>query len=122
MAPRNEEPAAGKSLREVQQNVETLKTEVQSTRVRKEATYIHNVAVGRYYRTGVDVGDGFGDRTSACREYTGPLADFDSRIFAAFKQRTITGPVLQDHSIKCLGICGAENQKPSTTSATQTSW
>ena len=83
MAPRNEEPAAGNSLREVQQNVETLKTEVQFTRVRKEATFIHKVAVGRYYRTGGDVGDGFGDRTSASREYTGPLLDSDSTIFAA---------------------------------------
>ena len=83
MAPRNEVPAAGNSLREVQQNVETLKTDVQFTRVRKEATFIHKVAVGRYYRTGVDVGDGFGDRTSASREYIGPLADSDSRIFAA---------------------------------------
>ena len=62
-APRNAQPAAGNSLREVQQNFETLGTEVRLTRVCKEAAFILAFAVGRFYRSALDVDDGFGDRT-----------------------------------------------------------
>ena len=48
------------------------------------------------YKTIADVDDGFGDRTPACREYTHPCADSDSRIYAAIPGRTFIGPVLQD--------------------------
>ena len=65
---RNAQAAAGNSLREVQQNFETLGTDVQFTRICKEAGFIHDVAVGRIYRTALDVDDGFGDRTLVCRE------------------------------------------------------
>ena len=120
-APKNEEPAAGNGLRKVQQNFETLETEVQFTKICKEAAFIREVAVGRFYRTALDVDDGFGDRTPACREYTGPRADSDSRIFTAVKQRTIIGPFLQVHIITCLGTYGIEIQRPSTTSPKETS-
>ena len=120
-APKNEEPAAGNSLRKVQQNFETLKTEVQFTKHCQEAAFIREVAVGRFYRTALDVDDGLGDRTPACREYTGPRAHSDSRIFTAIKQRTIIGPFLQVHIITCLGTYGIEIQRPSTTSPKETS-
>ena len=73
-APRNEEPATGNRFRECEQNFGTLETEVQFTRFCKQAAFIHKVAVGKYYRTGLDVDDGFGVRTPACR-YTGLRAD-----------------------------------------------
>ena len=93
--PKNAQPAAGNSLREVQQNFETLGTEVQFTKLCKEAAFIHEVAVGRFYRTVLDVDDGIGDRTPVCREYTCPRADSDSGIFAAITQRTILGPMFK---------------------------
>ena len=120
-APKNEEPAAGNGPRKVQQNFETLETEVQFTKHCQEAAFIREVAVGRFYRTALDVDDGFGDRTPACREYTGPRGDSDSRIFTAIKQRTIIGPFLQVHIITCLGTYGIEIQRPSTTSPKETS-
>ena len=92
---RNAQSAAGNSLRKVQQNFETLGTEIQFTRICKEATFIHD-------RTTSDVDDGFGDRTPVCRKYTRPTAESDSRIFTAFKNRTIIGPVLQVHNIVSL--------------------
>ena len=55
-------------MREVQQNFETLGTDVQFTRICKEVGFIRDVAVGRIYRTALDVDDGFGDRTLVCRE------------------------------------------------------
>ena len=73
-APRNEEPATGNRIRECEQNFGTLETEVQFTRFCKQAAFIHKVAVGEYYRTGLYVDDGFGVRTPACR-YTGLRAD-----------------------------------------------
>ena len=45
-----------------------------------------------------------------CMEYSSPRAESDSRIFAAIKQRTNNGPVLQVHIIMCLGIYGIEIQ------------
>ena len=121
-APRNAQPAAGNSLCEVQQKFETLGPEVQFTRICQEAAFIHEVTVGRYYRTALDVDDGFGHRTLVCREYTSTRADSDSTIFAAIKQRTIIEPVLQVHAIKCLGMYGSEIQILSTTSSKKTSW
>ena len=42
------------------------------------------------YKTVTDVDDdGFGYRTPACREYTHPRAESDSRIDAAIPERTI---------------------------------
>ena len=79
---------------EVQQNFETLGTEVQFTKLCKEAAFIHEVAVGRFYRTVLDVDDGIGDRTPVSREYTSVRVDSDSVIFAAIKQRKIIGPVV----------------------------
>ena len=121
-APTDAQPAAGNGLRAVQQNFGTLGAKVQLTRICKEAAFIHEVAVGRFYRTALDVDDGFGDRTLVCREYTSLRADSDSRIFAAMKQRTIIGPVLQIHTIKCLGTNGIEIQITSTISSKKTSW
>ena len=60
--PRNAQPS-GNSLREAQQNFETLVTEVKITRICQEVAFIHEVAVGRFYRTALDVDDDFGDRT-----------------------------------------------------------
>ena len=117
-APRNAQPAAGNSLRGFQQNFETLVTKVQITRICEEMA----VAVGRFHRTALDVDDGFGDRTLCMyREHTSPRAESDSRIFAAIKQRTIVGPVLQVHIIKRLGIYGIEIQILSTISPKKTS-
>ena len=56
------------------------------------------------------------------REQTSPRAESDSRIFAAIKQRTIVGPVLQVRIIMCLGIYGIEIQILSTISRKKTSW
>ena len=116
-APRHAQPAAGISVREVQQNFETLGTDVQFTRICEEAAFIHEVAVGQFYRTALDVDDGFGGRTLVCREFSSPREDSDSRIFAASKRRIIIGPALQVHIIQCLGIYGIEIQIPSTISA-----
>ena len=66
--------------------------------------------------------DGFGDRTPACRDYTHPRADSGSTLFAAIRDGTSTGPVLQVHVMKFLGKYGIEIQIPSTTSRTRTSW
>ena len=65
---------------------------------------------------------GFGDRILARREYTHPRADSDSRLFAAVRERTIIGRVLQVHIIKFLGKYGIEIQISSTTSPTCASW
>ena len=47
----------------------------QLTRICKEAAFIHEIAVGRFYRTVLEVDDGFGDRTPVCRQCTSPRAD-----------------------------------------------
>ena len=74
------------------------------------------------YKTVPDVDDGCGDRTPACREYTLPRADSDSRIYAPIPGQTVIGPVLQVHIIQCLGLDGIEIQIPSTKTQNRTSW
>ena len=112
----------GNSLREIQQIFETLETEVQFANICKDAAFICEVAVGRLYRTALDVDDGVGDRTPACREDTHPRAGSDSKLFASLRERTIFGPVLQVHIINFLFNYGIEIEIPSTTSPPRTSW
>ena len=99
-----------------QQNFEILATEVQFTRICKEVAFIHEVAVGRFYRT-IQMWMMVSEiEPFVCTECTSLRAESDSRIFAAIKQRTIVEPVLQVHIIMCLGIYGIEIQIPSTIS------
>ena len=70
------------------------------------------------YKTVADVDDCFGDRTPACREYTHPHDESDSRIYAAIPRRTLIGPVLQVHIIQFLGT----RQIPFTTTPDRNSW
>ena len=74
------------------------------------------------YKTIPDVDDGFGDRTSACREYTLPREDQNSTIYATIPGQTIIGPVLQVLIIRYLDISGIEIQISSTTTKDRTSW
>ena len=41
----------------------------------EDAAFVRRVFIGMSYKTIPDVDDGFGDRTSACREYTLPRED-----------------------------------------------
>ena len=74
------------------------------------------------YKTTLDVDDGFADRTPACREFSHPRADSDSRVYATIPGQTIIGPVLPVHIIQFLGINGIEIQIPSTTTPNRNSW
>ena len=79
------------------------------------------VSIGICYKTVADVDDGFGDRTPACREFSHPRAESDSRIYAAIPERTIFGPVLRVHMVRFLGINGIEILIPSLTTQERTS-
>ena len=109
-------------LRECLQNFETLEKSIQFTKVCEDASFWKGVSVGMCYKTVADVDDGFGDRTPACREYTHPRADSDSRIYAAIPGRTFIRPVIQVHILQFLGTHGIESQIPSTTTPKRTSW
>ena len=74
------------------------------------------------YKTIADLDDGFGDRTPACREYTNPRADSDSRIFAPISGRTVIGPDIKVHMIQILGTHVLEIQIPCMTTPNRTSW
>ena len=54
--------------------------EVQFTQIRESAGFTRRYSVGMHYRTIHDLGDGFGDRTAACREYTLLRDDPQSKI------------------------------------------
>ena len=120
--PKSDNLASGNRLRECLQRLQTLEKEIQFTRVREDATFWRGVSIGMSYKTIPDVDDGFGDRTPACREYTPPRENSDSRIYATIPGQTIVGPVLQVHSIQYLDINGIEIQIPSTTTKERTSW
>ena len=66
------------------------------------------------YKTILDVDDGFGDRTPACREYTLHREAQNSRIYANIPGQTTSGPVLQVYIIRYLDISGIEIQIPSS--------
>ena len=73
--PRSENRASGNRLRECLQRFETLEKEIQFTRVCEDTTFTRRISLEMSYKTIPDVDDGFGDRTSACREYTLPRED-----------------------------------------------
>ena len=121
-APRNAPPAAGHSLREVQQSFETLGTEVQFTSFFEEAAFHPWSCCRNILQNSLRCG-WWCRRSNSCmqRECTSFRADSGSRTFASTKQRTIFGPVLQVNIMKCLGIWEIEIQIPSTISPKNTS-
>ena len=86
--PRNDEPASGSRLRECIQNFETMEKEIQFSRIWENATFFHRVSF--WNATVADVQDGFGDRTPACRGFSHPRADSNSRIYAHEVRNTAT--------------------------------
>ena len=120
--PRSDNRESGNRLRECLQRRETLEKEIQFSRVCEDATIARRVRTGMSYKTVPDVDDGFEDRTPACREYTLPREDQNSRIYATIPGQTIIGPVLQAHILRYLGISGLEIQIPSTTTKNRTYW
>ena len=64
--------------------------------------------------------DGFGDRTPACREYTLPREDQNSRNYATIPGQTTIGPILQAYIIRYLGISRIGIRIPSTTTKERT--
>ena len=120
--PRSDNWASGNRLRECLQRFETLEKDIQFTKVCEDATFARRVSVRMRYETIPDVGDGFGDRTPACREYTLPREDPMSRIYATIPGQTAIGPALQVRVTRCLDISGIESQIPSTTTKDRKSW
>ena len=120
--PRSDNRESGNRLRECLQRRETLEKEIQFSKVCEDATIARRVSTGMSYKTVPDVDDGFGDRTPACREYTLPREDQNSRIYATIPGQTMIGPVLQAHILRHLGISGLEIQIPSTTTKNRTYW
>ena len=96
-------------------NLETLEESIHFIKVSDDASSWKRVSIGMCYKTIADVDDGFGDRTPACREYTHPRAESNSRIYAAIPARTFIGPVHQVHIVQFLGTRGIEIQILSTT-------
>ena len=64
--PRSDDPVSGNRWRECFQNFETLKKEIQFTKVCEDASFYIRLSIGMCYKTIADVDDGFGDRTP-CR-------------------------------------------------------
>ena len=117
-----ENRASGNRLRECLQRFEIQEKGVQFTRVCEDATFARRVSIGMSYKTIPGVDDGFWDRKPACREYTHPREDSNSRIYATIPRQTINGPVLQVHIIRYLDISKIEIQVLSTTTKHRTSW
>ena len=77
----------------------------------RKASNLQEFAKTHHYGKESLLEDGSGDRTPACRQYTHPRADSDSRIYAAIPGQTIIGPVLQIHIIQFLGTHGIDYWK-----------
>ena len=80
--PRRNDEAVGNRMREFLKKYDDMEKEVQFTSVREPAAFARRVSIGMHYKTIHDLNDGFGDRKSACREYTLPGENQNSRIFA----------------------------------------
>ena len=79
------------------------------------AAFVRRVSIWMSCHAVLDVGDGFVDRSSACRELSLPREDPNSRIDAMIPEQTAFGPVLQVHITRYLDISEIEIQIPSTT-------
>ena len=64
-------------------DLKTLEHDIQFTRVCEDASFCIRVSIGMSYNTILDVDDGFGGRTPACRKYALRRANSDSRLVAA---------------------------------------
>ena len=119
--PWSDDPASGNRLRTCLQNLETLEKKHPIYKVCKVASFWKRVSIEMSYKTIADVGDGFVDRTPACREYTLHREDKSSRTYATIPGQNRNGPDLKVHIIQYLGINGIEIRIPSTTTKDWTS-
>ena len=115
--PRSDNRASGNNLRECLQRFETLEKDVQFTRVCEDAAFVRKVCTMMSYKSIPDVDDGFGGRASACREYTLPREDTNSRIYVTSPGQTAIG-----HFTRCLDVGGIEIQIPSTPTKDFLTW
>ena len=119
---RDDRQASGNRLRDTFRRFGKLDTETKFARVCGAAAFWELVSVGMRYKTVPDVDDDFGGRTPACREYTHPREQANSRVYAAIPGNTIIGPVLQVHMVKFLVNYRVEIQIPSTATQDRTFW
>ena len=97
---KSDDPASGIRLREYLQHFETLENSIHFTKVCEDPSFWKRVSFGMCYKNCADV--------AACREYTHPRADIDSRIYSAIPGRTRIEPVLQVHMIQFFGTRGTK--------------
>ena len=76
------------------ENFESMPLMSKIESLRTAAKFYHLVEIGNYYITTLLEDDGWGKRTSKCREYTAPRNQKDSRQFASVDADQEIGPVL----------------------------
>ena len=78
----------GNRWRECLKSKITWRTKFNSRELVEAAASVRTVSVVMIYKTIHGVNDGFDGRTSACREYTQPREDANSKIHAMIKGQT----------------------------------
>ena len=81
--------------------------------LRTTAKLYHPVEEGNYYIPAPLEDDGWGRRTSMCKEYTGPRNQENSRPYASVDANQESGPVLNIGIATILDVLGVEVQVPS---------
>ena len=81
--------------------------------LRKTAKFYHPVEEGNYYITTPLEDDGWGRRTSMCKEYTGPRNQENSRLYASIDANQEIGPVLNIGLATIFDVLGIAVQVPS---------
>ena len=77
------------------------------------AKFYHPIEKGNYYVTTALDDDGWGKRTSMCKEYTAPRNREDSKPYASIDAEKEIGPVLNIEIAKIIDVPGIEVQVPS---------
>ena len=116
-----------RQLREAEcfQNLENfesmpLMSEIES--LRTTAKFYHPVEEENYKITTPLEDDGWGRRTSRCKEYTGPRNQEDSRPYASIDANQEIGPGLNIGIATILDVLGIEVQVPSLSTPERSIW
>ena len=90
--------------------------------LRTAATFYHPIEKVNYYVTNTLDDDGWGKRTSICKEHTAPRNQEESKPYAPIDAETEIGRVLNIEIATIIDVLGIEVQVPSLSSPGYSAW
>ena len=114
--------ASGNRMLQNLENFESMPFMSKIESLRAAAKFYHPIEIGNYFVTTLLDNDGWGRRTSMCKEYTAPRNQKESRPFASIDANQKIDPILNIEIALIVDVPGIEVQVPSLSDLWRSMW